>query len=84
MAKFSPKNYWHPTPKKLRALGDALLGTFSGITIAVLLDALNEQDKSLRTAKVGAAITSILLGTLGKYLTNCYKEGEEDEDGKAE
>jgi hypothetical protein len=57
------KNYWKPTPFKWRALGDTLLYSSGLITTYAIL---NE-------SKV-FSIASLLIGTLGKCLTNFFTD----------
>ena len=59
------KNYYHPTPKKWRKLGDALLGVSTTITGF----AIYEEAKWV-------AITALVLGVIGKFLTNFFTEDE--------
>ena len=64
--KFELKGYYKPTPKKLRKLGDALLGSSQFLTgYAIIMD-----EKYL-------AITCIIIGTIGKFLTNFFTEKDE-------
>lgn len=60
---FSMKSYWAPTPNKMRKIGDALLGVFSITSMSsMFLD-----DKVL-------AIVSLIIGVVGKVLTNFFSE----------
>ena len=54
------KNYWHPTPKKWRKLGDALLGV-----------ALMGIPADLAGYK-WVGITMFIIGIVGKFLTNFF------------
>ena len=81
MAKFSTKNYFKPTPRKLRVLGDTLLGTFGSIGVATIFDAITETDTKLRKMKLIIAISSVVLGTVGKFLTNFFKKEEPQING---
>ncbi|TXG80646.1 MAG: hypothetical protein E6R13_07750 [Spirochaetes bacterium] len=55
--------YASPTPKKWRKLGDALLAASTTITgFAIYEDAK------------WVAITALVLGTVGKFLTNFFSE----------
>jgi hypothetical protein len=54
------KNYWHPTPKKWRKLGDALLGV-----------ALMGVPADLAGYK-WVGITMFIVGIVGKFLTNFF------------
>jgi len=63
VTKFSVKSYWAPTPNKMRKIGDSLLGVFSITSMSsMFLD-----NKSL-------AITSLIIGVVGKVLTNFFAE----------
>jgi hypothetical protein len=67
--KISIKNYYQPTPKKLRKIGDALLGSSQFLTgYAVIME-----EKWL-------AFTCIAIGTIGKFMTNIFVEEEEAQD----
>jgi hypothetical protein len=61
--KFSWKNYWKPTPVKFRRLGDALFGIFSITSMS-----------SIVTEHRQLGIASLIIGTLGKVLTNFFSE----------
>ena len=58
------KNYYKPTPKKMRKLGDALLG--------VSLMAI----PSTLSGHAWLAITIFGFGVVGKFLTNFFAEDE--------
>ena len=63
------KNYWSPTPKKWRKLGDALLGastTITGFAIA-------NDSKYI-------AYAALICGVLGKVITNLFTETEQTEN----
>ena len=55
--------YYAPTPAKWRKLGDALLGVSTTITGF----AIYEDVKAI-------AITALILGVVGKFLTNFFSE----------
>lgn len=57
------KNYYAPTPKKWRRLGDALLGVSTTITTF----AIYEEMKWI-------AISALILGVIGKFLSNFFNE----------
>ena len=62
-------NYWSPTPKKWRKLGDALLGastTITGFAIA------NDNHY--------IAYTALICGVLGKVITNLFTKTEQTEN----
>jgi hypothetical protein len=66
--------YWAPTPKKWRKIGDSLLAAATVIAVGGIwqFDALKE----IFTAEQLRAmiISSIVLGVVGKFLTNFFKE----------
>jgi hypothetical protein len=57
------QNYYSPTPKKWRKLGDALLGVSTTITGF----AIYENEKWI-------ALIALALGVIGKFLTNFFGE----------
>ena len=61
---FSTRSYYKPTPKFWRYIGDALLGLSGTITTIAILD----------DWQVWVQITSVLMGTVGKFLTNFFAE----------
>jgi hypothetical protein len=56
------KNYWHPTPKKWRKLGDALLGV---ALIGIPADLVGYK---------WVGITMFIIGIIGKFLTNFFTD----------
>jgi hypothetical protein len=67
--KFKVKSYYQPTPKKMRKIGDALLGASQFMTgYSIVMD-----EKWL-------AFTCIAIGTIGKFMTNFFVEEEEVQD----
>jgi hypothetical protein len=62
-AKFTSKSYWGPTPVKLRKIGDTLLGVFSLTSTAAIIN----DNKQL-------AVWSLVIGVVGKILTNFFTE----------
>jgi hypothetical protein len=56
-------NYFHPTPKKWRVLGDSLLAVSTFITTA----AITQSNEHL-------AYISLAIGVVGKFLTNFFTE----------
>jgi hypothetical protein len=56
------QNYWHPTPKKWRKLGDALLGV---ALIGIPADLAGYK---------WVGITMFIIGIVGKFLTNFFTE----------
>lgn len=60
--KANLKNYWEPTPKNMRKLGDALLAVSMSGVPAVLMD----------YKWVGVVL--FITGIAGKFITNLFKE----------
>jgi hypothetical protein len=56
-------NYWQPTPKKWRRLGDSLLAAGTAVTGWAILD----EHKYI-------AVTALLMTVVGKFLTNFFKD----------
>ena len=63
MTKEIQKRYFSPTPKKWRRLGDALLAVSTTVTTYAIVDELT-----------WLALTSVLIGATGKFLTNFFTE----------
>jgi hypothetical protein len=61
-------NYWAPTPKKWRKLGDALLTVSTTIT-----------GFSIATDHKTLAYTALICGILGKVITNLFTETQQTE-----
>lgn len=71
---FSMKSYWAPTPKKIRKIGDTLLGVFSITSMSSMIYDVK-----------GLALATLIMGVVGKILTNFF--GEEPvyvQEGEAE
>ena len=68
------KSYWKPTPKKWRRIGDGLLASASVLAIGGLWQFDNLKEIFTPTEIKGLIISSIVLGVLGKFLTNFFKE----------
>jgi hypothetical protein len=66
--KFGRSRYKKPTPKKMRKLGDALLA----VSTTISLYAITEEMKAL-------ALGAVILGAVGKFLTNFFAEEEVEE-----
>lgn len=72
-------SYWKPTPKKWRKWGDSLLAVASVLAIGGLWQFDNLKDIfSLTEIKI-MIVTSIILGVVGKFLTNFFKEESSEE-----
>lgn len=67
-------HYWKPTPKKWRKFGDGLLASSSVIAIGGLWQFDNLKEVFTQSEIKGLIIISIILGVLGKFLTNFFKE----------
>ncbi|MEO6901531.1 MAG: hypothetical protein ABI241_00425 [Bacteroidia bacterium] len=76
--RFTLKNYWSPTPKSMRKLGDAMVAATAIIATggAWQYDTLRDvfTPKEIRWA---IAIT-IAACAIGKFLTNFFKDNEEE------
>lgn len=57
------RSYWHPTPRKWRKLGDAILGAS---TTAATFAAITNHPT--------IATVVMICGALGKFLTDFFKE----------
>ena len=66
--------YWSPTPKKWRKIGDSLLASATVIAVGGVwqFDALKEVFTAGQLKAM--IISSIVLGVVGKFLTNFFKE----------
>ena len=73
------KNYWKPTPKKWRRLGDALLASATVLAIGGVWQYDSLKDIFTPTELKALIITSIGLGVVGKFLTNFFKEDTSEE-----
>ena len=70
------KNFYKPTPKKWRKIGDALLASATVIAVGGIwqFESLKEV---FNTGEIKAMIiSSIVLGVIGKFLTNFFKDDE--------
>ena len=59
------KGYYKPTPVKMRKLGDALLA----VSLSMSGYAIFEEYKAL-------AVAGLIIGGVGKFLTNFYSESK--------
>lgn len=74
--KMSLKNYWKPTPKKWRKIGDTILAVGTFITAGSLV-AYDQMKEIFTPQEVKVIIASaFVLGVAGKFLTNFFKEEE--------
>lgn len=60
------KSYYAPTSKKMRKLGDALLAVSTTIATYAIADEWSK----------GVQISALLLGVLGKFLSNFFTEDD--------
>lgn len=68
------KNYYAPTPKKWRKIGDAILAVGTFVTAGGLI-AFEELEKIYTPKELKIIIgISLVLGVVGKFLTNFFKE----------
>ena len=70
------KNYYKPTPKKWRKIGDTLLAVSSVLAIGGLWQFDNLKDIFTAFEIKAMIVTSIALGAVGKFLTNFFKEDD--------
>ena len=68
------KQYWKPTPKKWRRIGDSMLAVASVLAIGGLWQFDNLKEIFTPTEIKVMIVTSIVLGVVGKFLTNFFKE----------
>lgn len=72
--KFSLKNYYHPTPKFFRKLGDAILYSCGSVGAGGLI-AFEELKEIFAEQELKIVIGSVLvLGFVGKFLSNFFKD----------
>jgi hypothetical protein len=67
-------NYWKPTPKKWRKLGDSLLSVSTVLSIGGLWQFDNLKDVFTSNELKVMIVLSIFLGIIGKFLTNFFVE----------
>lgn len=70
------KNYWAPTPKKWKKIGDALLATSTVITVGGMLQFENLKEIFTIGQIRWLTIAPMILGVIGKFLTNFFKDPE--------
>ena len=71
-------SYWKPTPKKWRKWGDSMLAVASVLAIGGLWQFDNLKDIFTPTEIKIMIVSSIVLGVIGKFLTNFFKEENTD------
>ena len=67
-------NYWRPTPKKWRKIGDSLLAVSTVLSIGGLWQFDNLKDVFTSNELKVMIVLSIVLGVIGKFLTNFFVE----------
>jgi hypothetical protein len=70
------RNYWKPTPKKWRKWGDTFLAVSSVLAIGGLWQFDNLKEIFTPSEIKIMIVSSIILGVIGKFLTNFFKEEE--------
>ena len=68
------KRYWTPTPKKWRRIGDSLLAVSTVLAIGGLWQFDNLKDVFTPNELKVMVVLSLVLGVVGKFLTNFFKE----------
>jgi hypothetical protein len=68
------KRYWTPTPKKWRRIGDSLLAVSTVLAIGGLWQFDNLKDVFTPNELKVMIVLSLVLGVVGKFLTNFFKE----------
>ena len=76
------RNYWKPTPKKWRKLGDSLLAVATIIAVGGIWQFDTLKDLFTAGELKTMIILSIVLGVVGKFLTNFFKEDSTPEENK--
>ena len=67
-------NYWKPTPKKWRKIGDSLLAVSTVLSIGGLWQFDNLKDVFTPNELKIMIGLSLVLGVIGKFLTNFFVE----------
>jgi len=70
--KFGLKYYWHPTPKKIRLLGDSLAAASVFASTMTMLDGQKE-----------FAIAVFISGWVGKFLSNMFADDNQKADNNS-
>ena len=68
------KRYWTPTPKKWRRIGDSLLAVSTVLSIGGLWQFNNLKDVFTSNELKVMILLSLVLGVIGKFLTNFFVE----------
>ena len=68
------KNYWKPTPKKWRKIGDSILAVATFVTAGGLIE-FDKLEKLYSPKELKIVIGIFFaLGVTGKFLTNFFKD----------
>lgn len=67
-------NYWKPTPKKWRKIGDSFLAVSTVLSIGGLWQFDNLKDVFTPNELKIMIVLSLVLGVIGKFLTNFFVE----------
>ena len=67
-------DYWKPTPKRWRRVGDSMLAVASILAIGGLWQFDNLKDIFTGSEIKIMIVVSIVFGVVGKFLTNFFKE----------
>jgi len=73
------KNYWAPTPKKWRKIGDALLASSTVASIGGMWQFEHLREIFTVGQIKWLIISPIILGVIGKFLTNLFTDSESDD-----
>ena len=68
------KRYWTQTPKKWRRIGDSLLAVSTVLSIGGLWQFDNLKDVFTSNELKVMILLSLVLGVIGKFLTNFFVE----------
>jgi hypothetical protein len=68
------KRYWTPTPKKWRKIGDSFLAVSTVLAIGGLWQFDNLKDVFTPNELKIMIVLSLVLGVIGKFLTNFFVE----------
>ena len=68
------KNYWSPTPKKWRKMGDALLAASTITSLGGMWQFENLKEIFTLDQIRWLIVSPMILGVIGKFLTNFFTE----------
>lgn len=78
-SKFAWKDYWSNTPKRWRKLGDGVLAMGTFLAMGGLMQMENLKELYTTTQIRSFVTTSMVLGVVGKFLTNFFKDKENND-----